>query len=204
VESLETEQDQVEAIVRWWKEYGRAIIVGLVLGFAILFGWRTWQGQQKEQAVLASQLYESIMIDMQNNKFDRIKATSKKITSEHEGTPYAFFAALILARLEVTEGNYAAAEQQLRWALAHLPGASMADLVHTRLARVLLAQEKYPEALQYADGKGYIHAGLRGDILLAQGNKEEARKAYQEALGDPAISPEIQAMLKIKLGEIGG
>jgi len=204
VETLETEQDQVEAIVRWWREYGRAIIVGLVLGFAILFGWRAWQGQQKEQAVLASQLYESIMIDMQNNKFDRVGVTGEKIIKEYESTPYAFFAALILARLEVISGNYAAAEQHLRWALAHLPGAAMKDLVHSRLARVLLAQEKYPEALQYADGKGYIHAGLRGDILLAQGSKEEARKAYEEALADPAISPEIQAMLTIKLGEIGG
>ena len=37
---FETEEQQVEAIKKWWKEYGLTIAVGLVLGLGGIFGFR--------------------------------------------------------------------------------------------------------------------------------------------------------------------
>ena len=35
-----TEEEQVEAIKKWWNENGKSIIVGIVVGITAIFGWR--------------------------------------------------------------------------------------------------------------------------------------------------------------------
>ena len=37
-----TEEEQVEAIKTWWKANGTSVIVGVVLGVAVIFGVRYW------------------------------------------------------------------------------------------------------------------------------------------------------------------
>ncbi|MEW8396328.1 MAG: tetratricopeptide repeat protein, partial [Candidatus Thiodiazotropha sp.] len=36
----QTEEEQVEAIKRWWKENGTSVIAGLVIGLGGIFGWQ--------------------------------------------------------------------------------------------------------------------------------------------------------------------
>ncbi len=46
MEIYNSEEQQVEAIKRFWKENGTAIIAGVVLGLGGLYGWRYFQDQQ--------------------------------------------------------------------------------------------------------------------------------------------------------------
>ncbi len=39
----DSEEQQVEAIKDWWKENGKAVIFGAVIGLGGLFGWRYYQ-----------------------------------------------------------------------------------------------------------------------------------------------------------------
>lgn len=39
---METEEQQIEAAKKWWKENGSSIVTGLMLGLAVLFGYRYW------------------------------------------------------------------------------------------------------------------------------------------------------------------
>ncbi|MGU3844696.1 YfgM family protein, partial [Vibrio diabolicus] len=43
MELYDTEEQQVEAIKDWWKENGKAVIIGAVVGLGGLFGWRYYQ-----------------------------------------------------------------------------------------------------------------------------------------------------------------
>ncbi|PAR85254.1 YfgM family protein, partial [Vibrio cholerae] len=43
MELYDTEEQQVEAIKDWWKENGKAVIFGAVIGLGGLFGWRYYQ-----------------------------------------------------------------------------------------------------------------------------------------------------------------
>ena len=55
VEQFATEEQQVEAIKRFWKENGVAIIIGAALGLSALWGWRYYSESQiiaKEAASL--------------------------------------------------------------------------------------------------------------------------------------------------------
>ncbi|MGL5653635.1 MAG: YfgM family protein, partial [Vibrio sp.] len=43
MELYDTEEQQVEAIKDWWKENGKAVMFGAVIGLGGLFGWRYYQ-----------------------------------------------------------------------------------------------------------------------------------------------------------------
>ena len=38
----QTDEEKVEAIRKWWRENGTAVVAGLVLGLAGLIGWQYW------------------------------------------------------------------------------------------------------------------------------------------------------------------
>ena len=59
MEHYETEEQQVEAIKRFWKENGTAIIVGAVLGLGGLWGWRYYNDEQIAAKEQASAAFES-------------------------------------------------------------------------------------------------------------------------------------------------
>jgi predicted negative regulator of RcsB-dependent stress response len=40
VDVYTTEDQQVEALKRWWKENAKSILLGVALGLAAVFGWR--------------------------------------------------------------------------------------------------------------------------------------------------------------------
>ena len=43
MELYDSEEQQVEAIKDWWKENGKAVVLGVVVGLGGLFGWRYYQ-----------------------------------------------------------------------------------------------------------------------------------------------------------------
>lgn len=53
MEIYSSEEQQVEAIKRFWQDYGKAIVGGVVLGLAALYGFRFYQADQREAAEAA-------------------------------------------------------------------------------------------------------------------------------------------------------
>ena len=58
MEQFATEEQQVEAIKRFWKDNGTAIIIGAVLGLGGLWGWRYYSDSQLEAKAQASVEYQ--------------------------------------------------------------------------------------------------------------------------------------------------
>ena len=44
-----TEEEQVEAIKKWWQENGKSIIAGVVIGITAIFGWRAYDSHMAVQ-----------------------------------------------------------------------------------------------------------------------------------------------------------
>ncbi|MFL6651668.1 MAG: tetratricopeptide repeat protein, partial [Sulfurifustaceae bacterium] len=55
--SAYTDQEQVERLKAWFKDYGGALLIGVALGLILLFGNKYWRQYQEEQRVAASELY---------------------------------------------------------------------------------------------------------------------------------------------------
>ena len=56
-----TEEQQLEDLKKWWKENGRSITVGLVLGIGGVVGWTSWRAYDNAQAEKASIVYEQLV-----------------------------------------------------------------------------------------------------------------------------------------------
>lgn len=51
MEIYENENDQVEAVKRFFAENGKALAVGVILGVGALIGWRYWNSHQVDSAL---------------------------------------------------------------------------------------------------------------------------------------------------------
>ena len=51
MEIYENENDQVEAVKRFFAENGKALAVGVILGVGALIGWRYWNSHQADAAL---------------------------------------------------------------------------------------------------------------------------------------------------------
>jgi predicted negative regulator of RcsB-dependent stress response len=82
------------------------------------------------------------------------------------------------------------------------------DIARLRMAAVLLDEKNYADALKQLDAKPVdsmagLYADLKGDILAAQGKKEEARGAYQLALDRSEASSPYRGVIQLKLDALG-
>lgn len=213
-----TEEEQVEALKRWWQENGKSIIVGLVLALVAVYGYRAWNDHQQTQGEAASNLYLDLMDAVAVNEETPNEANAATVThligqlkSEYENSTYAVYAALMAAKQAVVKKDMVAAEQELQWAMDNTDANSPIFLIaRLRLARVIAAQggednaQRAIELLDSADPGAYLASfeEAKGDIYLTIGRRDEARQAYKKAL-DSAQGGEAQRpLLSIKIDDL--
>ncbi len=192
MEQYRSEQEQVEALRRWWNENGRSTMAAVVIALAVGFGWQAWQTKEAGQQEQASDIYQALLRSFGTQEAPSASPAgvelAEQLKSEFGSTTYAQFAALHLAAMAVNEGKLPAAEQQLRWVLGKAEtGSDTAQVAQLRLARVLAASGDSDQALTILQKAqpgpyGASYAAVRGDILLAAGRKDEARDAYTQAV----------------------
>lgn len=208
MEQYRTEEEQVEALRRWWDENGRSTVIGIVIALAAAFGWQGWKSFQADEAAAASDKYQAFMRSMGGTDEASIltaQQLAQDIKSDYASTTYAQFAALHLARIAVTTGDLAGAEKELRWVVAKADkNSDIGTIAQIRLARVLASAGDSEQALAILDAIGDSYEGIRslarGDILLAAGDAEGARLAYAGAQAFASLAgtelPTLQAKLQ--------
>jgi len=204
-----TEEEQLEAMKKWWAENGWSIVGGVVIGLAAIFGWRSWETYQQTQAEAASNLYSNLIVEMRQNKKDQARELAQKLLDEYTSTSYAVFASLMLARLDTEAGNLASAIQHLQWAMDNTKQDEFKHLARLRMARVLLDDNKPGQALALISNiknQGEFAASyeeLKGDIYVRQGEIEKAKIAYQTALAGMDDGLGDNSFLQLKIDDIG-
>ena len=134
----------------------------------------------------ASEAYQSIVVlDEKNTK--EIMQKAQSLIDNYGGTPYAGRAAILFAKASFVEGLKDKAKEKLEWASSHAKESATESIALIQLGQILLEEKKYEEALKKAndiDNEGYLGLAndLKGDVLNAMGKKEDAKKAYLEAL----------------------
>ena len=191
MESYRTEEEQLEALRRWWNENGRSTVVAVVIALAGTLGWQSWQASREESREHASDIYQAMMRAIDAQGVDAVAGEgvdlANQLKRDYGNTTYAQFAALHLASIAVNNGNLPDAEEQLRWVLGKAAkGSDTAQVAQLRLARVLAAAGDTDQALRILKESGETtyaatYAAAEGDILLGAGRTDEAREAYTRA-----------------------
>ena len=203
-----TEEEQVEAIKKWWNENGKSIIVGIVVGITAIFGWRGYEARTATEAKAASILYEQLILASRKGDKENMREISDDIIRDFGSSTYAIFSKLMLAKLESESSNFESAEAHLKSILNDSTRDEFKHIARLRLVRVLMANNKLEDAIKLITsvntGQFFTHyEELRGDILVKQGNKKEAAQAYQNALSNTLNSEESESMLQMKLDDLG-
>lgn len=202
METYSSDDETAEAVKKWWRENGKQVIAGAVIGIGSVLGWQWWQSHVTQQGEAAAVVYDKMLSALAADPA-LAAAQADTLTAQYASTPYAALASLAVAKARVEQGSNAEAIVHLRKAmeLAKLP--ELRQVAKLRLARVLAADGKLDEALAELDGvQGFSASGeeVRGDILLAKGDREQAKAAYQRALDAGGH----RATLRIKLDDLGG
>ncbi len=193
---------------RWWQENGRSTIAAIILALGVGFGWQAWKQYQQQGRESASAAYQQLLQAMSTPGMTVAQESeparlAEQLKADFPDSAYARFAALQLARAAVVRGDLAQAQTQLRWVLDAAPADSDEALVaRMRLARVLAAAGDNAQALQMLDAGepgsyAAAYAMARGDILLADGQRDAAREAYEAALvlaNDGGQGPDLSVL----------
>ncbi|MGR2739403.1 YfgM family protein [Billgrantia sp. Q4P2] len=184
---LRTEEEQLEAIKRWWKENGTSLIAGVAIAIAGVVGWNAWQNYQDNQAEAASMRYQHLVSLADGGEVGEARNLVVEITDNHGRTLYADLARLIDARLAVDEGDLGEARRVLEGVIESSGRAYVQGLARVRLARLQVAEGDAEAALDtlardVPAALAAQQADVRGDALHALGRDDDARQAWQEAL----------------------
>lgn len=203
-----SEEEQVEALKRWWKNYGPSLVVGIALGGALIAGNKWWQSHKLEQAETGSAAYATFLKAYEGNRIEDTMKLGESLIKEHSTSSYSDLARLILAKIAYEKGKPDETKNHLEAVLDNTYDAGLKNTARLRLARVLESEGKLDQALSVitdvSDTGGFEadYAELKGDLLLAKGNKADARKAYSDAVAN-AGNTDYARILKLKLANLG-
>ncbi|HEY5762023.1 MAG TPA: tetratricopeptide repeat protein [Rhodocyclaceae bacterium] len=180
------EQEQLDSLKAWWRQYGDWI-TGVLLVVSLSFaGYQGWNWYQRNQSAEASALFASLQQAANLEEDQRVRAAAGELLEKYSSTRYAEMGAMISARVAFEAGDRKTAQAQLQWVVDHAD-SELRDLARLRLTAVLLEDGNVDAALATVakpDQASFAprFAEVRGDILLVQGKRAEARTAYEAAL----------------------
>lgn len=178
-----TEEQQIEALKRWWKDYGTTAMIALAVIVALFIGWSQYNAYKARKANAASTAYQNLLAAQPEEQ----AALTDTLIEDYSGTLYADFAKLRAAKQAVEAEDLERAAELLRGVSDNAANAELQTLARLRLARVLAAQGQIEPALTLLDAEVPIafsaaYAETRGDVLMGADRLPEARTAYETAL----------------------
>lgn len=201
MEQYETEEQQVEAIKRFWKENGLALIIGAILGLGGLLGWRYYNDSQIEAKEQASFAYEKSSDELLKGEVGFSQA--KTFIDNYSGTGYAMLMALELSQQAIERKDLTEAVIQLQFVANNAKLSAVQSVAQLRLARIQIEKGEFEQALVSADkvtdqAFNSQSQEVRGDVYKAQQLFDKARAAYSAALETNANDQ----VLKMKLDNL--
>ncbi len=198
------EDEQVDKIKKWLKEYGPTIIVSILVVIVVTFGWRYWNQKQSNEKAQASNYYEQLISSAMSQNSSAVVSQAKTLMKNFSSTPYAALGALLLAKQYIVEGKMQEAQAQFQWVMEKSEDDSLQQIARNRLAKLMIAQNKPKAALALlntVNDKGYQAAvlALKGDAYAKLNDIQQARDVYQKALDTLPKKSDARALLQMKL-----
>src|SRR3990167_11172787 len=93
-----SEKEQLESIRKWWHSNGKFILIAVVVGLSLGFGWKYWHQLQLRRDENAAMIYQSIIQADSQNNMKTAQGCAKLLMNQFPKTPYASLAALLSSK----------------------------------------------------------------------------------------------------------
>lgn len=201
--------EQGERVKNWLRENGSAIVMGLVLAFGLMFGFKQWQQWQTGKRQQASAEYQVLAGFLEAENMDAAVPNYEVLKSDYSESAYTAMASLMMAKARLQAGQTDLAVTALTHAMENAQPAPVRVIARERLARVRLSEGDSAAALELIDtapseaGFESQFAEIRGDIHLANGETEQAIASYRTSLDLLEEGVGNRQLLTMKLEALG-
>jgi predicted negative regulator of RcsB-dependent stress response len=201
--------EQGEVVKKWLSENGSAIVMGLVIAFGGLFGfkqWQIWEDSNKQQASIEFEVMSELLTEGQ---LDAAMSNFQNLQDNYSSSPYTSMAAMQMAQARLVASQPDLAINLYEFVVDNGNPKAMSVIARGRLARVHLELGDAEKAMQVIQAESNIpgfesrYAEIRGDIYLVQGKNNEAVTAYMDALNTLEAGEGDRATLVLKLESLG-
>jgi predicted negative regulator of RcsB-dependent stress response len=202
------QQEQLDEVKHLWKKYGNLVTWVLVLALGGYAAWTGYLYWQQKLSIGAGGLYEELDRAAGAGDVDKSAKVFADLKDSYGGTTFAEQGALLVAKVEAARQKPELARASLRWLVDSGKNKDLVAVGRLRLAGLLLDAKQYDEALKVLgsdlpEAYAPLAADRRGDILSAQGKKDDAVKAYQDAWKGLPTTVEYRRFVEGKLTAFG-
>ena len=202
------EQEQLDQLKAFWKRYGNLLtwlLIAVLGGYA---AWNGWHWYQREQAQKSGAMFDQLDKAAQAGDVDQAGRVFADMKERYPRTAFTEQGGLLTAKVQLDKGQPDAALATLAWVGANAAETEYQTIAKLRAAGILLDQKKYDDALKQLDGASAAEfAALvndrRGDVLLAQGKKDDAQAAYTKAWQAMEATVGYRRLIDAKLTALG-
>ena len=203
------QQEQLDEIKHFWKQYGNLITWVLIAVFGAIAAWNGYQYWQRSQSAQASMLYDEVERAVQGGDAAKIDRTLADMNERFARTSYAQQAGLLAAKAYYDKGNLEGSRAALSAVADKSSDVGYQAVAKLRLAGLLIEKKSYDDALKVLDASftkefAGLAADRRGDVLSLQGKKSEARAEYSKALQAFDNQADYLRLVEVKLNALGG
>lgn len=181
-----SEKEQIESIRKFWNEHGKFILIAVVIGLLIGFGWRYFHTLEKRRAENAAMVYQSVVQADSQNDVATAQGGAKLLMTHFSSSPYASLAALLSAKEAIAKNDLPGALTTLQWVIKNSDQKRLQQVARIYAARILLAQNNPTAAmneLKTVNDKSFdpMINWVKGDISTKENNAINARDYYAKA-----------------------
>lgn len=174
--------DEQKAI-SWLEDNYKGLLLGLILGLSILFGYKSLLSSQNSAQLELSRQFDIAVNNFQKGKTDQIIEYAKMNMTDNPENIYTALANLYSAKAMYSDNKLDEAYIFLDHIISNTSDSDIVNLAKYRKAKILIEQSDYSTALNVLTSlDNYQHIELRGDIYLLQNNKSEALNHYNQVL----------------------
>jgi predicted negative regulator of RcsB-dependent stress response len=202
------EQEQLDQLKAFWKRYGNLLTWLLIAVLAAYAAWTGWNWWQRDQSVKSGAMFDQLDKAAQAGDADQAGRIFADMKDRFPHTAFTEQGGLTTAKVQLDKGQADAALATLTWVGANAPEPEYQTVAKLRAAGILLDQKKYDDALKQLDGAtapdfAALVNDRRGDVLLAQGKKDDAKAAYTKAWQAMDSKIEYRRLIEAKLTALG-
>lgn len=184
-----TDDDGLIELKHAWTEYGRNVFTGIVIAAVALISWFGRDYYEERHLREAFDLFIEVSTAMDEEDAEQVEAFFADLEAAYSDTAYVTLSAMSRARFYALRDDLSKAAESLEVAVDYATRQEiefLRGIAIVRLARVLVAQGENDRALdvlatELPPGIAALADEVRGDVLAAMDQKQEAANAYRDA-----------------------
>lgn len=202
------EQEQLDQLKHFWKQYGNLITWALIVVLGAFAAWNGYQFWQRNQSVQAAAMFDEIERVVQGGDAQKIERAFSDMKDRFATTVYTQQAGLLVAKVSYEQNRVDAAKSTLNWLVENASDPGYASIARLRLSALLIEGKNYDEALKLvatgvSDDFLALSADRKGDIFVLQDKKAEAITEYSKAYRAFEDQSEYRRLVGVKLNALG-